>query len=164
MSILVLCLVLVSCSGMEEPRAKIYTEDQELEVVHLLDKKLIERELVPRLETVMVGKRFTDLPTLQIGDEVIIEATNFDASEFTVKKYILNDRASIVSDFETSPFHEGEFLDGKGTVMLRGSDDLERYGDYAVEGKSIVFLLFKSKIDRSDFKFGTIFLFEDEVN
>lgn len=112
-------LLLVSCSGMEEPHVNIYIENQELENIHFLDRKLSERDLHSMLETVMVGKRFTDLPTITIDDEIIIEATNFEAKEYKVTKYVLDERVNIVSDFEERPFFESEFVDGKGAVSLK---------------------------------------------
>ena len=106
----------------------------------------------------MVGKRFIDLPTIDFGEKIEIEAINFKTNEFEIYDYIVNEDGNIISDYNVEPFIITSVDNGNAEFIFEESEDLEKYHDYRVEGKSIHCLLFRSRINKSSFAFATLVL------
>lgn len=160
-----LLLVLVSCQHkmIQEPVIKVSYDSNELKVIHYLDRNNKEKEDIEEgIKNVMVGKRFIDLPMIDFGEKIKIEALNFETTEFEVYDYIVDERGNIVSDYSVEPFAITLVDNGNAEVVFEKDEDLEIYNDYRVEGKSIHCLLIRSKIDKSSFAFGTLVLGVDK--
>lgn len=161
MSLLLTLSVLVSCQNrmIQEPTIKVSYDSNELKVIHYLDRNNKEKEDIEEgIKSFMVGKRFTDLPMINFGEKIEIEALNFETTEFEVCNYIIDENGDIVSDYGVESFTIT--LDGNESVevMFEKDADLEIYNDYKVEGKSIHCILIRSKINKSSFAFGTLVL------
>lgn len=164
-SLLLILLVLTSCQGkmIQEPAMKVAFDSNELKVIHYMDRNNKEKEdIEERIKDVMVGKRFIDLPMIDFGEKIKIEALNFETSEFEVYDYIVDERGNIVSDYSVEPFAVTLVDNGNAEVVFEKNMDLEIYNDYQVEGKSIHCLLIRSKINKSSFAFGTLVLGVDK--
>ena len=164
-SLLLILLVLASCQNkmIQEPAIKVLYDSNELKVIHYLDRNNKEKEDIEEgIKNVMVGKRFIDLPMIDFGEKIKIEALNFETTEFEVYDYIVDERGNIVSDYSVEPFAITLVDNGNAEVVFEKDEDLETYNDYRVEGKSIHCLLIRSKIDKSSFAFGTLVLGVDK--
>ncbi len=160
-SLLLILLVLASCqNGMiQEPTIKVSHDSNELNVIHYLDRNNSEKKDIEEgIKNLMVGKRFIDLPIIDFGEKIEIEALNFETTEFEVYDYIVDERGNIVSDYSIEPFTITLVDNGNAEVVFEKDADLEIYNDYRVEGKSIHCLLIRSKINKSSFAFGTLVL------
>ena len=161
--LLLTSLILTSCQSMiQEPVIKVSYDSNELKVIHYLDRNNKEKEDIEEgIKDVMVGKRFIDLPMIDFGEKIEIEALNFETTEFEVYDYIVDERGNIVSDYSVEPFAITLVDNGNAEVVFEKNEDLEIYNDYRVEGKFIHCLLIRSKIDKSSFAFGTLVLSVD---
>jgi len=160
-SLLLIILVLVSCQNrmIQEPAIKISYNSKELKPIYYGDRNnKDEEDIEEAIKNVMVGKRFIDLPTIDFGETIEIEALNFETNEFEIYDYIVDENGNIVSDYNIDPFIITSVDDGKAEFILEDSEDLESYRDYLVEGKSIHCLLFRSKINNSSFAFAMLAL------
>ena len=160
-SLLLLLLVLASCQNrmIQEPAIKVSYKSEELKPLYYGDRNIKDEEDIEEvIKNVMVGKRFTDLPTIDFGETIEIEALNFETNEFEIYNYIVDENGNIVSNYNVEPFTITPVDDGKAEFIFDDSEDLESYRDYWVEGKSIHCLLFRSKIDNSSFAFATLVL------
>lgn len=160
-SLLLILLVLSSCQSrmIEEPIIKISYDSNDLKVIHYINRHNKEQEDIEEgIKDVMVGKRFIDLPMIDFGEKIDIEALNFETTEFEVYDYIVDERGNIVSDYSVEPFAIALVDDGNAEIIFEKNEYLEIYNDYMVEGKSIHCLLIRSKINKSFYAFGTLVL------
>ncbi|WP_409229390.1 hypothetical protein [Gudongella sp. SC589] len=160
-SLLLILLVLSSCQNrmIQEPAIKISYDSKELRPIYYGDRYNEEKEDIEEaIKSIMVGKRFIDLPMIDFGERIEIEALNFETTEFEVYDYIVDESGNIVSDFSIEPFAITLVDNGNAEVAFEKGVDMEIYNDYMVEGKSIHFLLIRSKINKSSFAFGTLVL------
>ncbi len=160
-SLLLIILVLTSCQNRktQEPAIKISYDSKELKPIYYGDRNNKDEENIEEaIKSVMVGKRFIDLPTINFGEIVKIEALNFETNEFEIYDYIVDENGNIVSDYNVEPFTITSVDDGKAEFILEDSEGLESYRGYWVEGKTIHCLLFRSKIYNSSFAFATLVL------
>ena len=158
--LLLTSLILTSCQSMiQEPVIKVSYDSNELKVIHYFDRNNKEKEdIEEEIKSFMVGKRFIDLPMVDFGEKIEIEALNFETTEFEVYDYIIDERGNIVSDYSVEPFTITLVDNRNAEFIFEKDEDLEIYNDYRVEGKSIHCLLIRSKIDKSSFAFGTLVL------
>ena len=158
--LLLTSLILTSCQSMiQEPVIKASYDSNELKVIHYFDRNNKEKEdIEEEIKSFMVGKRFIDLPMVDFGEKIEIEALNFETTEFEVYDYIIDERGNIVSDYSVEPFTITLVDNGNAEFIFEKDEDFEIYNDYRVEGKSIHCLLIRSKIDKSSFAFGTLVL------
>jgi len=160
-SLLLILLVLASCQNrmIQEPVIKVSYDSNELKVIHYFDRYNKEKEDIEEgIKDFMVGKRFIDLPIIDFGEKIEIEALNFETTEFEVYDYIVDERGNIVSDYSVEPFAITLVDNGNAEVVFEKREDLGKYYDNMVEGKSIHCLLIRSKINKSSFAFGTLVL------
>jgi len=158
--LLLTLLTLTSCqSKTQEPVIKVSYNSNELKVIHYFDRYNKEKEDIENgIKDFMVGKRFIDLPMIDFGEKIKIEALNFETTEFEVYDYIVDERGNIVSDYSVEPFAITLVDNGYAEVVFERDEDLEIYNDYRVEGKSIHCLLIRNKINKASFAFGTLVL------
>lgn len=160
-SLLLILLVLASCQGrmIQEPAIKISYGSQELKPIYYGDRNNKDEEHIEEaIKSVMVGKRFIDLPMIDFGEKIEIEAMNFETTEFEVYDYIVDERGNIVSEYDINPLILTSVEEGNTDFAFEEREDLEKYHDYMVEGKSIHCLLIRSKINKSSFAFGVLVL------
>lgn len=160
-SLFLILLVLASCQNrmIQEPAIKISYDSKELKPIYYGDRNnKDEEDIEDMIKSVMVGKRFIDLPTINFGEIIEIKALNFETNEVEVFDYIVDENGNIVSEYNVEPFIITSVDDGKAEFVLEYSEDLESYHDYLVEEKSIHCLLFRSKINNSSFAFATLVL------
>jgi hypothetical protein len=144
---------------IQEPAIKISYDSKELKPICYGDRNnKDEEDIEEAIKNVMVGKRFIDLPTIDFGETIEIEALNFETNEFEIYDYIVDENGNMVSDYNVEPFIITSVDDEKVEFILEDSENLENYRDYWVEGKSIHCLLFRSKINNSSFAFATLVL------
>jgi hypothetical protein len=144
---------------IQEPAIKISYDSKELKPICYGDRNnKDEEDIEEAIKNVMVGKRFIDLPTIDFGETIEIEALNFETNEFEIYDYIVDENGNMVSDYNVEPFIITSVDDEKAEFILEDSENLENYRDYWVEGKSIHCLLFRSKINNSSFAFATLVL------
>jgi hypothetical protein len=156
-----LLLILASCQSKrtQEPAINISYNSKELKPIYFGDRNNKEKENIEEtIKNIMVGKRFIDLPTIDFGEKIEMEALNFDTNEFEIYDYIVDENGNIVSEYNVVPFTITSVDDGKAEFIIEDSEDLDSYRDYRVEGKSIHCLLFRSKINNSSFAFATLVL------
>ena len=153
-------LILTSCQKpTPEPDIRISHNSNELKVIHYFDRNNEEKEDIEEyIKSVMVGKRFTDLPAIDFGDKISLEALNFETDEFEIYDYIVDESGNIVSDYSAGPTAVTLADDGNAEFVFEKIENLEIYNDYIVEGKSIHCLLVRCKINKSWFAFGTLVL------
>lgn len=164
-NLLLIVLVLASCQNRAtpEPAIKISYDSIELKPIYYGDRSnKDEEDIEERIKSVMVGKRFIDLPTIYYGEKIEIEALNFKTTEFEVYNYIVDERGNIISDYDVNPLILTSVEDGNTEFIFEKSQDSERYYEYKVEGKSIHCLLIRSKINKSSFAFATLVLGENK--
>jgi len=81
---------LSSCqNSTEETAIKIPSDSEELNVIYygdLYNKK--QEDIEKNLKGFMVGKRFSDLPSIAYGDIVQIEALKFETDEFEIYYHV----------------------------------------------------------------------------
>lgn len=159
--LLLILLVLSSCQNrmIQEPAIKISYDSKELKPIYYGDRyNKDEEDIEKTIKNVMVGKRFIDLPTIDFGEIIKIEALNFETNEFEIYDYIVDEKGNIVSDYNVETIIITSVDDRKAEFILEDSENLESYRDYWVEGKSIHCLLFRTKINNSSFAFATLVL------
>lgn len=163
--IIVILLVLVSVllsscqNSMEEPAIKISYDSDGLEPIYYGNQYNKEKdEIEKRLKDFMVGKRFIDLPIIDSGDKVQIEALNFKTNEFKIYDYIMDENCNIISEYDVEPFIIRSVEDRNAEIIFEEGQDLERYFDFAVEGNLIHCLLIRCKVNNSSFAFATLVL------
>ena len=164
-SLLLILLVLTSCQKrmIQEPTIKVYHATNELKVTHYLNINNKDEEDIERgIKNFMIGKRFIDLPIIDFGEKIEIEAVNFETTEFEVYDYIVDENGNIISDYSIGPFATALVTDGNAEFIFEKDDNFGMYNDYKVEGKSIHCLLIRSKIDKSSFAFGIFVLSADK--
>ena len=66
----------------------------------------IFNEIKERLKDFMIGKKFTDLPTIDFEDKILIEALNFETDEFEIYDYIIDKKFNIISNYLGMGFTE----------------------------------------------------------
>ena len=158
--IISLLLILTSCQNpTPEPLMKVSSGSDELKVMHYLNINNKDKEDIERgIKTSMVGKRFTDLPTIDFGEKIEIEAVNFETSEVEVFDYIVDESGNIISDYSIGPFATPLVTNGNAEFIFEKDDNLEMYNNYKVEGNNIHCLLMRCKIDKSSYAFGIFIL------
>ena len=153
-------LILTSCQKpTPEPDIRISHNSNELKVIHYFDRNNEEKEDIEEyIKSVMVGKRFIDLPSIDFGDKISLEALNFETDEFEIKNYNVDESGNIGSDYEAEPAAITLADNGNSKFVFEKIENLEIYNDYMVEGKSIHCLLVRCEINKSWFAFGTLVL------
>ena len=154
-------LLIVSCQSQstEEPMIKIVSGSKELKPIHYGDRYNKDQvDIEKNLKNSMVGKRFSDMPTILYGDEIDIETPNFEADEFEVYDYIMDGDGNIVSNFKVTQFDNCLVKNGKATYKFTKKEGIEEFFDYSKDNQQIHCLLFRCTIGNQSFAFATIVL------
>ncbi len=165
MSILMLVTIfLCSCgSGIEEPTIKISYESGVLKPIYYGDRHNKDKnEIEERLRDFMIGKRFTDLPTIDFEDKILIEALNFETDEFEIYDYIIDKKCNIISNYNVEPFKIGLAENKSAEFMFETSKDIEKYSEFTIEGNLVHCLLIRCQVNNSSFAFSTLILKTNE--
>ncbi|WP_222599462.1 hypothetical protein [Aquibacillus kalidii] len=158
-SLLVATMLSACVSGTEEPKIKIHSGSEELNPIYYGDINNKEQEeMEERLKDFMVGKRFSDLPTVAYGDKIQVEALNFKTEEIEIYDYVVDENANIISEYAVNPLSVSTVEEGIATFSFEEIIDFDTYQDYAIEGKLIHALLIRCEIDGNTFAFSTLVL------
>ena len=158
-SLLVVTMLSACGSGTEEPEIKIHYGSEELNPIYYGDLNNKDQEdIEKRLKDFMVGKRFSDLPTVAYGDKIQIEALNFETNEIEIYDFVLDENANIISEHDISSLSVSSVKDGIAEFTFEGSLNSEMYQDHTIEGKLIHGILIRCKIDNNSFAFSTLVL------
>ncbi|MBM7661124.1 hypothetical protein JOC85_001896 [Bacillus mesophilus] len=157
---ILLCAILSSCqTGTEEPAIKISAGSEELPTIYYGDVyNEKQEEIEANIKEFMIGKRWSDLPSVTYGDTIQVQARNFEAEELEVYEYLLDQKGNIVSEYEGQPLHMGSIVDGKLEFIFESSYVLEQYPELSVEEKLVHGLVIRCKINNSSFAFSTLIL------
>ena len=161
-SILLIIFMLFACGeDAEEPEIKIYHGSYELDVIYYGNwNNEKQEEIEEGLQGYMVGKKFSELPTVDYGSKIQIEAENFETEKMEIYNFVLNDNAKVISDFDDSFLAESSIESGMAEFTFVNNHDLNQYQAYAAEGKLIHGLLIRCEIAGDDFVFTTLVLGE----
>jgi len=161
-SLLLIITMLSACGeDTEEPEIKIYNDSNELNVVYYGNwHNEKQEEIEEGLKDYMVGKKFAELPTVDYGSKIQIEAENFETEKMEIHDFVLTGNATVVSNFDDSFLAESPIEEGMAEFTFVNNHDFDQYQVHATEGKLIHGLLIRCKIDGDDFVFATLVLGE----
>lgn len=158
---IILCATMLSsCQNpTPEPSIKFSSGSDELKAIYYLDRyNDEEKEIENQLKFHMVGKRFIDLPIVVFGNEIEIEALNFETDVMEIYDYIIDGHGNIISDYDIDPYEISMNGDNMFTYTLNEFKDNNMYADHAFEGKLARYILVRCKINKSTFAFATLIL------
>lgn len=155
-----LTITLCACGkSTPEPSLSITIGDQSIKPIHYGDRYNESREDIERfLDFPFENATWEDLPYVALGEEVVIEATNFETDLFTVEDAILNQDGTFKYEEESTTTYEVDVVDGIAKFQIPDhfatslSSNLEDYKP----GHTIRVFVLRSKIDRSDFAFAFV--------
>ena len=153
-------LTLSACGeDSEEPMLSIKYKDETLHYIEYgnLHNKTQE-DIEKRLKEYMIGRRFEDLPTIPLDEDIILENENFDVESYEVYDYVLDQKSNIVSDFDTESYTVEKLEKKKSSFKLLDIIKTGSYDAYKVDDRNIHCLLIKCKIEKSDFVFAVLLL------
>ncbi|MFJ8067220.1 hypothetical protein ACIQYS_21845 [Psychrobacillus sp. NPDC096426] len=153
-------ILLTACQqGTEEPEIRISSASEQLTPISYGDLQNEEKEEIEeRIRSYMVGKKFSELPSISNSEIIQIESLNFEADEFEVYDYILNEKGYIISEYDIAPVILSVGENGIVELPSQQTHNFGTYVDYAVDGKLIHCLLIRTKINNSNFAFATLVL------
>lgn len=154
--------MLAACgSATEEPAIKIHYGSEEIQPIYYgnLNNKAQE-DIEKRLKDFMIGKRFSDLPTVAYDEPIQIEALNFETAEIEIYDFVLDEQANIISEYEISPASINSVNDGVAEFTLDESLNLDMSPVSTIEGKLIHAIVMRCEIDNNSFAFSTLVLGE----
>lgn len=160
MTLMLMVLILSACGKKTpEPRLSIEYNDEQLKVIHYLDRhNKTQEDIEEGLKDYMIGKKFEELPIVSFDEEIIIDNTNFAVEEYEIYDFIVDKRGNIISDFNTAGSTVEKFEDNKSYFKFIETVESRKYQDYAIDDKNIHCLLIKCKIGKSEFSFATLIL------
>lgn len=154
--------ILTACGGAtEEPAIKIHYGSEELEPIYYGDLDNEDQEdIEKRLKDFMIGKRFSDLPTVAYGDPIQLEALNFETAAIEIYDFVLDEKANIISEYTINPVSIHTVNNGLAEFTLDESLNLEMSPVSTIEGNLIHAILIRCEIDNHSFAFSTLVLGE----
>jgi hypothetical protein len=159
--LILVVLLLSACEGqaMEEPQLKVSAGAQELRVIYYGDLYNETREEInQRLMQAMEDTSVEELPYVPLGEDIIINAENFQTEEFSLTDYILKENGEIRYQEKVAQTSEIPMNDGAATYTLishpaaflsSNSEDYE-------QGKAIRGIVVRADIEGSSFAFAFI--------
>jgi len=163
--LILVVLLLNACSGqatgqaMEEPQLKVSAEAQELRVIYYGDLYNETREEInKRLMQAMEDTSVEELPYVPLGEDIIINAENFQTEEFSLTDYILKENGEIRYQEKVAQASEISMNDGEAAYPLTShpaaylSSNSEDYK----QGEVIRGIVVRADIEGSSFAFAII--------
>ena len=161
LSLCMMVTVTLSACGKAtpEPSLSIMIGDQSVKTIYYGDRYIESREDIERfLDFPFENASWEELPYVALGDEVVIEATNFDTDSFTVEDAILkqdgtfkyNEKSTVVYDLEVvDGIAKFQIPDNLATSLSSNSEDYK-------PGHTIRAFVLRAKIDKADFAFAFV--------
>lgn len=155
--------LLAACGSVtEEPAIKIHYGTEELKPIYYGDLYNKDQEdIEKRLKNFMIGKRFSDLPTVAYGEPIQLEALNFETTAIEIYDFVLDEKANIISEYEINPVSIHTINNGVAEFTLDESLNLAMSPVSTIEGKLIHAILIRCEINNSPFAFSTLVLGND---
>lgn len=159
--LILVVLLLPACKGQatEEPQLKVTAGEQELKVIYYGDRYNESREEIDkRLKQAIDETSGEALPYVPLDEEIIINAENFQAVEFSITDYILKENGEIryqekVAQTSAIPVEGGvaayNLTSHPAAFLSSNSEDYE-------PGKVIRGIMVRADIEGSSFTFGFI--------
>ncbi|OPL07788.1 MAG: hypothetical protein AVO33_00095 [delta proteobacterium ML8_F1] len=137
----------------QEPGLAISREGEPVRVMPYGDRYHDRQEDIEnRVQSFMVGKEFSELPAIQVGDELLIEALNFEADSLAVYDYLMDEGGRMVSDFKAPAV--ASFSGGDASWTFSHGDthphSLQR------DSGAVHLILIKVRIAEDDFVFAAL--------
>jgi hypothetical protein len=155
-----LTLTLSACGkGKPEPSLTITIGDQSIKPIHYGDRYNESREDIERfLDFPFENATWEELPYVALGEEVVIEATNFDTDLFTVEDAILKQDGTFKYGEQSTTTYEVEVEDGIAKFLIPDhfATSLSSNSEDYKPGHTIRAFVLRSKIDQSDFAFAFV--------
>ena len=159
-SALTACGVLGEGKATPEPMLKVTAGEQELKVIYYGDRYNETREEIDkRLKMAMEDKSLEDLPYLPLGENIKLDAVNFQTEEFKITDYILMETGEIRYDEKVAQQLVLP-VDGSSASMNLQSNDaafLSSDSDDYEPGKTIRGMVIRADIEDAPFAFAIIF-------
>lgn len=155
---LLISLLLISCNkGMEEPIIRVSINSNEQEMIYYGDRyNKKKEEIEKRLKEYMIGRRFVDLPTIEVGDSLEIKIANHNTAQFQIYDYIIDEKCNIRSDFIIDPTVIGVNENNIAEYEYSKAIDSEINTQNLKEEALYHCLLIRCDIENSSFVFATI--------
>lgn len=161
---LILCVMvtvtLSACTkATPEPSLTITIDDQSIKPIYYGDRYNESREDIERfLNFPFENATWEDLPYVALGDEVVIEATNFEADLFTVEDAILKKDGTFKYGEQSTNVYDVEVVDGiaKFQIPDHFATSLSSNTEDYKQGHTIRAFVLRAKIDKADFVFAFV--------
>jgi len=153
-------LALSACAkATPEPSLTIKIGDQSIKPIHCGDRYNESREDIERfLEFPFEDASWEELPYFALGEEVVIEATNFDTDSITVEDAILKQDGTFKYGEQSTNVYEIEVVDGiaKFEIPDHFATSLSSNSEDYKPGHTIRAFVIRTEIDKSDFAFAFV--------
>lgn len=161
---LILCvmvtLALSACGkGTPEPNLTITIGDQSIKPIYYGDRYNESREDIERfLDFPFENATWEELPYVALGEEVVIESTNFDTDSFTVEDAILKQDGTFKYNEKSTVVYDVEVVDdiAKFDVPGHAAAHLSSNSEDYKPGHTIRAFVLRAKIDKADFAFAFV--------
>jgi hypothetical protein len=145
--------------GTPEPNLSITIGDQSIKPIYYGDLYNESREDIERfLDFPFENASWEELPYVALGDEVVIEATNFDTELFTVEDAILKQDGTFKYNEKSTNVYDVEVVDGIAKFDIPGhaAAHLSSNSEDYKPGHTIRAFVLRAKIDKADFAFAFV--------
>lgn len=145
--------------GTPEPSLTITIGDQSIKPIYYGDRYNESREDIERfLDFPFENATWEELPYVALGDEVVIEATNFDTNSVTVEDAILKQDGTFKYGEQSTVIYEVEVVDGiaKFQIPDHFATSLSSNSEDYKPGHTIRAFVLRAKIDKADFVFAFV--------
>ncbi len=163
-NVLIVCVLLTlalsACAkGTPEPNLTITIGDQSIKPIYYGDRYNESREDIERfLDFPFENATWEELPYVVLGEEVVIEATNFDTDLFTVEDAILKQDGTFKYNEKSTVVYDVEVVDGIAKFDIPGhaAAHLSSNSEDYEPGHTIRAFVLRTKIDKADFAFAFV--------
>ena len=153
-------LALSACAkATPEPSLTITIGDQSIKPIHYGDRNNESREDIERfLNFPFENATWEELPYFALGEEVVIESTNFETDLFTVEDAILKQDGTFKYGEQSTISYEIEVVEGIAKFQLPDhfATSLSSNTEDYKPGHTIRAFVIRAKIDKSDFAFAFV--------
>lgn len=159
--LVLMVMILPACKGqaMEEPQLKVSAGAQELRVIYYGDLYNETREEInQRLMQAMEDTSVEELPYMPLGEDIIINAENFQTEELSLTDYILKENGEIRYQEKVAQTSEIPMNDGAAvyTLISHPAAFLSSNSEDYEQGEVIRGIVVRADIEGSPFAFAII--------
>lgn len=159
--LVLMVMFLPACKGQatEEPQLKVSAGAQEFRVIYYGDLYNETREEInKRLMQAMEDTSVEELPYVPLGEDIIINAGNFQTEEFSISDYILKENGEIRYQEKVAQTSEIPMNDGEAAYPLTShpASYLSSNSEDYKQGEVIRGIVVRADIEGSSFAFAII--------